>query len=126
MPTGLRKGGRNRGRAHRYLDEQCDELHVAQRELPVEVRADRADVAAGGRAGLQELRQAGLALGQAALLLQPDAERGLPRPDEESFYDSTFSRTVWRLYGGSKGPVMCYYHLPRPDDLALGGQRLEC
>ena len=83
--------GRNRGRAHRDLDEQRDELHVAQRELPVEVRADRADVAAGGRAGLQELRQAGLALGQAALLLEPDAERGLPRPD----------------------------------DLALGGQRLE-
>jgi hypothetical protein len=28
-----------------------------------------------------------------------------------SLYDSTFSRTVWRLYGGSKGLVMWYYHL---------------
>ena len=30
-----------------------------------------------------------------------------------SFYDSTFSRTVWRLYGGAKGLVMWYY-LRRP------------
>jgi hypothetical protein len=33
-----------------------------------------------------------------------------------SLHDSTFSRTVWRLYGGSKGPVMWYYRadaLPR-------------
>ena len=26
-------------------------------------------------------------------------------------YDSTFSRTVWRLYGGAKGLVMWYYRL---------------
>ena len=26
-----------------------------------------------------------------------------------SLYDSTFSRTVWRLYGGAKGLVMWYY-----------------
>jgi hypothetical protein len=84
--------GRNRGRAHRDLDEQRDELHVAQRELPVEVRADRADVAAGGRAGLQELRQAGLALGQAVLLLETDAERGLPCPDDLALGGQRFER----------------------------------
>jgi hypothetical protein len=26
-----------------------------------------------------------------------------------SLHDSTFSRTVWRLYGGAKGLVMWYY-----------------
>jgi hypothetical protein len=26
-----------------------------------------------------------------------------------SLYDSTFSRNVWRLYGGAKGLVMWYY-----------------
>ena len=25
-----------------------------------------------------------------------------------SFFDSTFSRTVWKLYSGPKGPVMWY------------------
>jgi hypothetical protein len=26
-----------------------------------------------------------------------------------SLYDPTFSRTIWRLYGGAKGLVMWYY-----------------
>jgi hypothetical protein len=26
-----------------------------------------------------------------------------------SLYDSTFSRTLWKLYGGAKGLVMWYY-----------------
>ena len=28
-----------------------------------------------------------------------------------SLYDSTFSRTVWRLYGGAKGLAMWYYQV---------------
>jgi hypothetical protein len=30
---------------------------------------------------------------------------------ERLLYDSTFSRTVWRMYGGAKGLVMWYYQL---------------
>jgi hypothetical protein len=33
----------------------------------------------------------------------------LHRRSSASLYDSTFSRTVWRLYGGAKGLVMWYY-----------------
>ena len=32
-----------------------------------------------------------------------------------SLYDSTFSRTVWRLYGGAKGLVMWYYSVRSVD-----------
>ena len=37
------------------------------------------------------------------------AARGPAEDDGASLYMSTFSRTVWRLYGGAKGLVMWYY-----------------
>jgi hypothetical protein len=40
-----------------------------------------------------------------------------PGPRGVSLYGSTFSRTVWRLYGGAKGLVMwCYLHRVRGHD----------
>jgi hypothetical protein len=33
---------------------------------------------------------------------------GAPRPEDVSLYDSTFSRTVWWLYGGAKGLAAWY------------------
>jgi hypothetical protein len=34
--------------------------------------------------------------------------RGARARGPDGTYDSTFSRTVWRLYGGAKGLVMWY------------------
>ena len=43
----------------------------------------------------------------------PHAMRGTPWvspvQNELSLHESTFSRTVWRLYGGAKGLVVWYY-----------------
>ena len=40
----------------------------------------------------------------------------------EPLYDSTFSRTVWRLYGGAKGLVVWYYKVgPLGPSVAGGG-----
>jgi hypothetical protein len=36
-------------------------------------------------------------------------ERGAHLREREGLYDPTFSRTVWRMYGGAKGLVVWYY-----------------
>jgi hypothetical protein len=43
-----------------------------------------------------------------------------------ALYDSTFTRTVWRLYGGAKGPVMWYYQRAAPFSRTRVGRREEC
>jgi hypothetical protein len=42
-----------------------------------------------------------------------------------SLYDSTFSRTVWRLYGGAKGLVVWYYQAGRAQKSLEGQDRFE-
>jgi hypothetical protein len=63
-----------------------------------------------------------LAGGAQELDAKADQLRWEPRARLESLHGSTFSRTVWRLYGGAKGLVMSYRWEPRaPDPVDAGG-----
>jgi hypothetical protein len=82
------------------LQEEIDMLVGEVEETDAALKEMRA-ANAGAKAALLEERE----------LLQQTQENILAMADElkalfEVLYDSTFSRTVWRLYGGAKGLVM--------------------